>query len=59
MTSVGREIGGRGNLGETAEAVQESFVAVFGYERVAEANAQALWARVDRTAIACEAQAQV
>jgi lipoyl(octanoyl) transferase len=59
MTSVRREIGGRADLGATAEAVQQSFVAVFGYERVAEANAQALWARVDRTAIACEAQSQV
>jgi lipoyl(octanoyl) transferase len=59
MTSVRREIGGRADLGATAEVVQQSFVAVFGYERVAEANAQALWARVDRTAIACEAQSQV
>jgi lipoyl(octanoyl) transferase len=55
MTSVRREIGGRADLGATAEVVQQSFVAVFGYERVAEANAQALWARVDRAAIACEA----
>jgi lipoyl(octanoyl) transferase len=59
MTSVGCEIGGRADLGATADAVQESFAAVFGYDGVAEANAQALWARVDRTVIACEAQAQV
>jgi lipoyl(octanoyl) transferase len=59
MTSVGREIGGHANLDATAEAVQESFAAVFGYERVAEANAQSLWARVDRTVLACETQGQV
>ena len=59
MTSVRREIGGRANFGETAEAMQESFAAVFGYERAVEANAQALWARVDRIAAACEAQGQV
>jgi lipoyl(octanoyl) transferase len=59
MTSVGREIGGRADVDATAEAVQQTFVAVFGYERAAEANTQALWARVDRTAIACEAQSQV
>jgi lipoyl(octanoyl) transferase len=59
MTSVGREIGGRANLGASAEAVQESFAAVFGYERVVEANAQSLWARVDRTVVACEAQGQI
>ena len=59
MTSVGREIGRHANLDATAEAVQESFAAVFGYERVVEANAQSLWARVDRTVVACEAQGQI
>ena len=64
MTSVeceiGRETGGHTSLGATATAaVERSFAAVFGYERVANADAEALWARVDRTAAACEAQVRV
>ena len=59
MTSVKLEIGDRANLGEVTEAIQRSFVDAFGYERIAEADAQALWARVDRTAVACETQVQI
>jgi lipoyl(octanoyl) transferase len=67
MTSVEREIGheigresdGRADLSAAAAAVQRSFAAVFGYERTASADADALWARVDPTAAACEAQIRI
>jgi lipoyl(octanoyl) transferase len=60
MTSVsreiGREVGSRGNLEVAEAAVQQSFAAVFGYDRIASADAEALWKRVDPVAAACEAQ---
>jgi lipoyl(octanoyl) transferase len=63
MTSVdceiGRESGGRADLGAAATAVQQSFAAVFGYARTASADTEALWTRVDRTAAACEAQDRI
>lgn len=59
MTSVKREAGDRADLAAAAEAMQQSFAAAFGYERVAAADVDALWARVDRTAAACEAQIQL
>ncbi len=59
MTSVKREIGERADLAAAAEAVQQSFAAAFGYARIAGADVAALWAHVDRTAAACEAQVQI
>jgi lipoyl(octanoyl) transferase len=67
MTSVaceigrepGRESDGHADLGAAAAAVQQSFAAVFGYERTASADADALWAHVDPTAAACEAQLRI
>jgi lipoyl(octanoyl) transferase len=67
MTSVaceigrepGRESDGHADLGAATAAVQQSFAAVFGYERTASADADALWAHVDPTAAACEAQLRI
>jgi lipoyl(octanoyl) transferase len=63
MTSIdceiGRESGGRADLSATAAAVRQSFATVFGYERTESADADALWARVDPTAAACEAQVRI
>lgn len=63
MTSVDREIereaGGRAALEAAAAALRQSFAAVFGYARTASADSDALWARVDRTAAACEAQVRI
>jgi len=67
MTSVDREMGreisrgsgGRAALDAAAAAVRRSFAAVFGYQRTASADADALWARVDPTAAACEAQVRI
>jgi lipoyl(octanoyl) transferase len=42
-----------------AAAVEQSFAAVFGYERISNADAAALWARVDPVAAACEAQVRI
>jgi len=58
MTSVEREIG-RADISATAAAVEQSFAAAFGYERIAIADAAALWARVDPVAAACEAQIRI
>jgi lipoyl(octanoyl) transferase len=58
MTSVEREIG-QADVGAAAAAVERSFAAVFGYDRVADADAAALWARVDPIAAACEAQIRI
>ena len=55
----GRETGGRADFGAAAAAVEQSFAAVFGYQRIAGADAQALWARVDPVAAACEAQVRI
>jgi lipoate-protein ligase B len=53
----GREISPQSDLGAAAaSAVEQSFAAVLGYERISNADAAALWPRVDRTAAACEAQ---
>lgn len=57
--SGGHEIAAQTDLDTAAAAVQKSFAAVFGYERTAIANADALWARVDPTAAACEAQVRI
>jgi lipoyl(octanoyl) transferase len=68
MTSVERELGRetgrreiaiRANLDGAAAALEQSFAAVFGYQRIASADAAALWARVDPTAAACEAQIRI
>jgi lipoate-protein ligase B len=67
MTSVqceigrapGRESDGRADLGAAAAAVQQSFAAVFGYARTATADTDALWAHVDPTVAACEAQMRI
>ena len=40
-------------------SVEQSFAAVFGYERISSADAAALWARVDPVAAACEAQVRI
>ncbi len=61
---VDREPGGRESAAQTdlhvaAAAVHKSFAAVFGYARIASADTEALWARVDRTAAACEAQVRI
>jgi lipoyl(octanoyl) transferase len=42
-----------------AAAVEQSFATVFGYERISNADAAALWARVDPVATACEAQVRI
>jgi lipoyl(octanoyl) transferase len=55
MTSVEREIG-LADIDSATAAIERSFAAVFGYERTASADADALWARVDPVAVACEAQ---
>jgi lipoyl(octanoyl) transferase len=63
MTSVDRELGhkagNRVNFCAAAEAVEQSFATVFGYEHIADADADALWARVDPAAAACEAQLRI
>jgi len=67
MTSVdceiarqyGHEIGARADLSVAAAAVQRSFAAVFGYQRTANVDADALWARVDPTATACDDQVRI
>jgi lipoyl(octanoyl) transferase len=64
MTSVERELsreaGGRESAeqlaGAAAAAIEQSFAAVFGFERTATAEPAALWARVDPAPAACEAQ---
>jgi len=58
MTSVEREIG-RADISATTAAVEQSFAAAFGYERIAIADVAALWARVDPVAAACEAQIRI
>jgi lipoyl(octanoyl) transferase len=55
----GHEIGSRADLSVAAAAVQRSFAAVFGYERTASADADALWAHVDPIAAACDDQARI
>jgi lipoyl(octanoyl) transferase len=40
-------------------AVEQSFAAVFGYDRISSADAPALWARVDLVAAACEPQIRI
>jgi lipoyl(octanoyl) transferase len=55
MTSVEREIG-LADIDASAAAIERFFAAVFGYERTAGGDAEALWARVDPVAAACEAQ---
>ena len=42
-----------------ATAVERSFATVFGYERISNADAAALWARVDPVGAACEAQVRI
>ncbi|MGH7913758.1 MAG: lipoyl(octanoyl) transferase LipB [Candidatus Binataceae bacterium] len=59
MTSIDREIGGLADFGAATAAMQQSFAAVFGYEDIASADAQTLWARVDRAANACEARVRI
>ena len=65
MTSVEREIGREpaanpiATLTSQAAQRQQSFAAVFGYERTASVDAAALWARVDPLAAACEAQVRI
>jgi lipoyl(octanoyl) transferase len=56
---VGRELGGRADLSAAATAVRRSFTAVFGHERTASADAEALWARVDPNAAACDDQVRI
>jgi lipoyl(octanoyl) transferase len=56
---IGREPGGHADFSAAAAAIEQSFAAVFGYACVASADAQALWARVDPTAAACEAQVRI
>jgi lipoyl(octanoyl) transferase len=53
------EIGGCADFSAAATAVEQSFAASFGYERVASTDAPALWARVDPAAAACEAQVRI
>jgi lipoyl(octanoyl) transferase len=40
-------------------AVEQSFAAVFGYDRISSTDAAALWARVDLVAAACEPQIRI
>jgi len=55
-----REIAAQPDLDAAATAaVEQSFAAVFGYERVSSAGAAALWARVDPIPAACEAQVRI
>jgi lipoyl(octanoyl) transferase len=64
MTSVERELGREAGRRESAErleaaataAIEQSFAAVFGFERTAIAEPAPLWERVDPAAAACEAQ---
>lgn len=58
MTSVEREIGST-DAEAAAVAIERSFALVFGYERTASADAEALWTRVDLTTAACEAQVPI
>ena len=67
MTSVDREIaravGGESvnpaDLSTVVNAVNRSFSAVFGYERTASVDAEALWAHVDPVAAACDDQVRI
>jgi lipoate-protein ligase B len=59
-----REIADQPDLSQDIEAaaaaaVEQSFATVFGYERISNADAAALWARVDPVAAACEAQVRI
>jgi lipoyl(octanoyl) transferase len=58
MTSVEREIG-IADIDVVAAAIERSFAAVFAYEHIASVEAEALWARVDPVAAACEAQVRL
>lgn len=68
MTSVERELGreiddrevaGQSDLGAATAAVEQSFAAAFGFERITAADPDALWARVDPAAAACEAHIRI
>jgi lipoyl(octanoyl) transferase len=59
MTSVEREAGARPDMDRTAQEIELRFAAVFGYARVAEADAAALWRHVDPALSACEAQNRI
>ena len=59
MTSVARETDGRAQTDAAVIAVERAFVSVFGYARSLEADAAALWGRVDPTSTGCDAQIRI
>ncbi len=59
MTSVARETDGRAQTDAAVIAIEGAFVSVFGYARSREADAAALWERVDLAHAGCDAQARI
>ncbi len=59
MTSVARETDGRAQTDAAVIAVERAFVSVFGYARSLEADAAALWQRVDLAQSGCDAQIRI
>ncbi|HLK84998.1 MAG TPA: lipoyl(octanoyl) transferase LipB [Candidatus Binataceae bacterium] len=59
MTSVARETDGRARVEVADSKIDRAFVSVFGYARCLEADAAALWRRVDRASTGCDAQIRI